>query len=78
MSNYTHQTTPMLMGDRSSSEESKAVVDAYYQAGVQGRLPDFARYLHPDFTTTAPNYRGWGALFLALVGVAMGLYLMLA
>jgi ketosteroid isomerase-like protein len=50
------------MGDRSNSEQSKAVVDAYYQAGVEGRLTDFARYLHPDFTTTAPNYRPWGGV----------------
>jgi ketosteroid isomerase-like protein len=44
------------MSNRSSSEQSKAVVDAYYQAGVKGRLVDFAPYLHPDFTTTAPSY----------------------
>jgi len=41
---------------------SKAVVDAYYQAGVQGRLTDFGPYLHPDFTTTAPNYLPWGGV----------------
>lgn len=34
MSDYTHQTAPMLMRDQSNSEQSKAVVDAYYQAGV--------------------------------------------
>lgn len=45
---------------RSISEQSKAVVDAYYQAGVKGRLREFAQYLHPDFTTTAPNYLPWG------------------
>ena len=39
-----------------------AVVDAYYQAGVQGRLTDFAPYLHPDFSTTAPNYLPWGGV----------------
>ncbi|WP_168991908.1 MULTISPECIES: alpha/beta fold hydrolase [Mesorhizobium] len=50
------------MGDQSNSEQSKAVVDAYYQAGVEGRLTDFAQYLHPDFTTTAPNYLPWGGV----------------
>ena len=48
------------MSNRSSSEQSKTVVDAYYQAGVEGRLTEFARYLHPDFTTAAPNYLPWG------------------
>jgi hypothetical protein len=43
------------MSNRSSSEQSKTVVDAYYQAGVEGCLTEFARYLHPDFTTTAPK-----------------------
>lgn len=50
------------MSNRSSSEQSKAVVDAYYQAGVKGRLADFAPYLHPDFTTTAPNHLPWGGV----------------
>jgi hypothetical protein len=48
------------MSNQSNSEQSKTVVDAYYQAGVEGRLREFARYLHPDFTTTAPNYLPWG------------------
>jgi ketosteroid isomerase-like protein len=48
------------MSNRSNSEQSKTVVDAYYQAGVGGRLREFARYLHPDFTTTAPNFLPWG------------------
>ncbi len=50
------------MTNRSNSEQSKAVVDAYYQAGVQRRLTDFAPYLHPDFTTTAPNCLPWGGV----------------
>jgi ketosteroid isomerase-like protein len=50
------------MGDQSNSEQSRAVVDAYYQAGVEGHLTDFARYLHPDFTTTVPNYLPWGGV----------------
>jgi len=50
------------MSNRSSSERSKAVVDAYYQAGVKGGLGDFAPYLHPDFTTTAPSYLPWGGV----------------
>ena len=45
----------------SLKDQSKAVVDAYYQAGVRGDLPSFGRYLHPDFSVTAPNYlRPWG------------------
>jgi len=27
---------------------------------VRGRLTDFAPYLHPTFSTTAPNYLPWG------------------
>ena len=50
------------MRSRSNSEQSKSVVDAYYQAGVEGRLGDFARYLDPDFTTTAPSYLPWGGI----------------
>lgn len=50
------------MSGQSNSEQNKAVVDAYYQAGVRGRLTDFARYLHTDFTTTAPNYLPWGGV----------------
>ena len=48
------------MSNRSNSEQSKTVVDACYHAGVESRLREFARYLHPDFTTTAPNYLPWG------------------
>jgi ketosteroid isomerase-like protein len=51
------------MSDHSSlSARSKAVVDAYYQAGVRGRLTEFAPYLHPSFKTTAPNYLPWGGV----------------
>jgi hypothetical protein len=50
------------MSGQSNSEQNKAVVDAYYQAGVRGRLTDFSRYLHTDFTTTAPNYLPWGGV----------------
>ena len=42
--------------------KTKAVVDAYYQSGVQRRPTDFAQYLHPDFSTTAPNYLPWGGV----------------
>jgi ketosteroid isomerase-like protein len=51
-----------IVSDQTNSKQSKAVVDAYYQAGVRGRLTDFARYLHPDFLTTAPNYLPWGGV----------------
>lgn len=37
-------------------------MNAYYQAGVEGRLTEFAQYLDPDFATTAPNYLPWGGL----------------
>ena len=50
------------MGDHTNGEKSKSVVDAYYQAGVQRRLTDFAPYLHADFVTTAPNYLPWGGV----------------
>jgi ketosteroid isomerase-like protein len=50
------------MANHSNREQSKVVVDAYYQAGVQGRLTSFAPYLHPGFTTTAPNYLPWGGV----------------
>ncbi len=46
----------------SDSRQSMTVVDAYYQAGVEGRLTDYASYLHPDFKTTAPNYLPWGGV----------------
>jgi hypothetical protein len=47
------------MSDRSISERGKAVVEAYYQAGVENRLTDFAVYFRPDLTVTAPtNYPG--------------------
>ena len=48
------------MTQNTESARNKAIVDAYYQAGVKGRLLDFAILLHPDFTTTAPNYLPWG------------------
>ena len=38
----------------------RAVVDAFYQAGIEARLTSFARYLDPDFKVTAPNYLPWG------------------
>lgn len=50
------------MSDASISHRSKAVVDAYYQAGVENRLTSFAPYLHPDFKVTAPNYLPWGGV----------------
>ena len=50
------------MTNQTMSEQSRAIVDAYYQAGVRGRLTDFAPYLHPDFSTTAPNYLPWGGV----------------
>jgi ketosteroid isomerase-like protein len=50
------------MFDGSMTAQSKRVVDAYYQAGVEGRLTDFSTYLDDDFTTTAPNYLPWGGV----------------
>ena len=52
----------IIVTNQTTSEQSKAVVDAYYQAGVRGRLIDFAPYLHPDFSTTAPNYLPCGGV----------------
>ena len=52
------------MERNSESARNKAIVDSYYQAGVEGRLADFAVHLHPDFTTTAPNYLPWGGTHL--------------
>ena len=37
---------------RSENERNKAVVDAFYQLGIQGRLIDFAQYLDSNFTWT--------------------------
>ena len=48
------------MSYQSENERNKTVVDAFYQLGIQGRLTDFARYLDPNFTWTAPNYLPWG------------------
>jgi ketosteroid isomerase-like protein len=42
------------------TERNKAVVDAYYQAGKEGRLTDFALWLDSDFSVTAPDYLPWG------------------
>jgi ketosteroid isomerase-like protein len=50
------------VSNQTNSEQSKAVVNTYYQAGVRRRLTDFAQYLHPDFLTTAPNYLPWGGV----------------
>jgi ketosteroid isomerase-like protein len=50
------------MSEPSQSYLSKAVVDAYYQAGAEHRLTDFGPFLHPDFTVTAPNYLPWGGV----------------
>jgi len=42
------------------TQQSKAIADAYYQAGVRNDLPSFGGHLHPDFEVTAPNYLPWG------------------
>jgi ketosteroid isomerase-like protein len=52
--------TEARMPVQSESERNKAMVDAFYQLGIGGHLTDFARYLTPDFTWTAPNYLPWG------------------
>jgi ketosteroid isomerase-like protein len=48
------------MSYQSENERNKVVVDAFYQSGIRGRLADFAQYLDPNFTWTAPNYLPWG------------------
>jgi ketosteroid isomerase-like protein len=49
-------------------ERDKAVVHEFYQAGIDGRLTSFARYLDPDFTWTAPNYLPWGGTHTGSAG----------
>jgi ketosteroid isomerase-like protein len=44
------------------AEANKAVVDAYYQAGVRGELRSFGVHMAEDFTVNAPNYFPWGGL----------------
>ncbi len=41
------------MAAQSEIEANKAVADAFYQAGVEGKLTSFARYLAPDFEPQA-------------------------
>jgi hypothetical protein len=48
------------MDSQSEIETNKAAADAFYQAGVEGRLTSFTQYLDPDFLATAPNYLPWG------------------
>jgi hypothetical protein len=50
----------LRMTKQSEIERDKAVVHAFYQAGIDGDLTSFARYLDPNFTWTAPNYLPWG------------------
>ena len=56
------------MSFRSENKRNKAVVDAFYQLGIQGRLIDFAQYLDPNFTWTAPNYLPWGGTHTGAAG----------
>jgi ketosteroid isomerase-like protein len=58
--NFNSVMKEARMPTPSASERNKAMVDAFYQFGIEGRLTDFARYLTPDFTWTAPNYLPWG------------------
>ncbi|MBY8863840.1 nuclear transport factor 2 family protein [Nocardia sp. CA2R105] len=44
----------------STTEDTKAIVDAYYRAGARGDLPAFSPYLDPEFSVTAPDYLPWG------------------
>ena len=48
------------MAPQSEIGRNKAVADAFYQAGVEGRLSTFSQYLDPDFLVTAPSYLPWG------------------
>ena len=48
------------MTTQSEIERDKAVVHAFYQAGIDGQLTSFARHMDPNFTWTAPNYLPWG------------------
>ncbi|HEX4182473.1 MAG TPA: hypothetical protein VHY34_04380 [Caulobacteraceae bacterium] len=52
------------MDAKSQTEGSREIVNAYYQAGKESRLTDFAPLVADDFTTTAPNYLPWGGTHL--------------
>jgi ketosteroid isomerase-like protein len=45
---------------QSEIQRNKAVAHAFYQAGIEGSLTRFARYLDLNFAVTAPNYLPWG------------------
>ena len=45
------------MTSQSEIERDKAVVDAFYQAAIEGHLTIFAQYLDPDFKVTALSLR---------------------
>ena len=63
----------MEMNARSETERNKAVADAFYQAGVEGRLTAFAQYLDPGFTATAPSYLPWGGPSRSLISGRSGM-----
>jgi ketosteroid isomerase-like protein len=44
----------------SITEDTKSVVDAYYQAGARGELPAFSPSVAENFSVTAPDYLPWG------------------
>ena len=58
----THNGTPtrFVEAHGTTTEETRAIVDAYYQAGDEGHLPSFGTYLDERFSVTAPNYLPWG------------------
>src|SRR5437870_4608235 len=42
---------------------NKAIVPAYYEGAERGDISEFAKYLHPDFVVSAPNYLPWGGSY---------------
>jgi hypothetical protein len=48
----------------SIAEDTKSVVDAYYQAGTRGELSTFSPYVAEGFSVTAPDYLPWGGTHL--------------
>ncbi|WP_420994183.1 nuclear transport factor 2 family protein [Cupriavidus sp. 30B13] len=43
-----------------TAARNKDIVRMFYDGGVRGDIGGFARYLHPDFLCTAPDYLPWG------------------
>jgi ketosteroid isomerase-like protein len=49
-----------MMAEHINTLRNKEIVRAFYDGGVRGDITAFAKYLHPDFVCTAPDYLPWG------------------